>query len=245
MESSQLYVDLLKRCLANTIYCDTPQDKWSGGQYNTQLREYGRDWPSVAHTMIGTKRLNNLHACIEDTIENGIEGDLLEAGVWRGGATILMKGILNAHGVSGKKVWVADSFEGLPVPDEVRYPADTGDIHHQYDALAISEEEVKGNFEVYDLLDEDVVFLKGWFEDTLHKAPIRKLSVLRVDGDMYMSTINVLESLYDKVSIGGYVIIDDYHAVPGCKKATDDFRANRSITRPMMEIDGVGTYWQK
>ncbi len=244
MDSKKLYIDLLKRCLANVIYCDQPQDQWSGGQYNAALRENGRDWPSQAHTMIGSKRLDNLHACVEDVIQNRVEGDLLEAGVWRGGATILMRGILMAHGITEKVVWVADSFAGLPKPD-ARYPADTGDVHHQFEALAISDEEVKKNFDLYRLLDSQVKFLKGWFEDTLPAAPIEKLALLRVDGDMYSSTINVLDSLYSKVSDGGYVIIDDYHAVPGCRQATDEFRNKLCINDPMQEIDGIGVYWRK
>ena len=104
-------------------------------------REEGYDWPSLAHTMIGVKRLNNLQHCVEEVIKNGVPGDFIETGVWRGGASIFMRSILLAYGVTDRKVWVADSFEGLPEPDAEKYPADKGDLHHKQPALAISLED--------------------------------------------------------------------------------------------------------
>jgi len=182
---------------------------------------------------------------METTIKENIAGDVIECGVWRGGATILMRGILKAYNITDKNVWVADSFEGLPFPDEENYPEDKGDEHAVHEELAISVESVKENFRRYDLLDEKVKFAKGWFKDTLPDLNIDTISVLRADGDMYESTIQILESLYHKVSVGGFVIIDDYHAVIGCKKATNLFREVNNITDPMVEIDGIGAFWRK
>jgi len=206
-------------------------------------RKEGRDWPKYAETMIGIQRLNNIQECVERVLKENITGDLLEAGVWRGGATIFMRAILKANGVTNRKVWVADSFEGLPPPDP-EFPADAGDIHHLYDELRVSLEQVQENFRRYGLLDEQVHFLKGWFKDTLSTAPIDKLAVLRTDGDMYSSTMDVLTALYDKVSVGGFVIIDDYN-LQGCHKAVEEFRVQRGIDDRIISIDKMGVFWKK
>jgi O-methyltransferase len=231
------YLDLLKRSLLDTIYDDLERTV-SGSRR-------GGHWPVRAHTMIGVKRLDNVEFCVRDVLRRGVAGDLIETGVWRGGATILMRGILQAYGIADRTVWVADSFCGLPLPDAGRYPEDAGDTHHTFDALAVSEEEVRQNFERYGLLDERVHFLKGWFRDTLPAAPIQQLAVLRLDGDMYESTMLALETLYPKLSPGGYCIIDDYGAVDACAKAVEDFRTRHAIGDPLQTVDWAAVYWMK
>src|SRR5215831_9348668 len=150
-------------------------------------RDEGRFWPGLAHTMIGRKRLDNLQYCVETALRDQVEGDMIETGVWRGGACILMRAILAAHEVKDRRVFVADSFEGLPEPDEAKYPVDRGDTHHIHTFLAISQSEVENNFRSYGLLDEQVVFLKGWFEDTLPKGnrrfPRSERNTRRVDNN--------------------------------------------------------------
>jgi O-methyltransferase/8-demethyl-8-(2,3-dimethoxy-alpha-L-rhamnosyl)tetracenomycin-C 4'-O-methyltransferase len=244
-DTRRLYLDLMERCLLNLIYEDAPQDPWSGGAFNPDLRAGGRDWPSVAHTMIGQQRMANLRQLAEAVIREGIPGDFIETGVWRGGACIYLRAILEAHGIRDRKVFVADSFEGLPKPDPARYPADQGDLHHTFTPLAVSLEEVRSNFDKYGLLDGQVVFLKGWFKDTLPIAPIQRLALLRLDGDMYESTMDGLVNLYDKVSPGGFVIVDDFGAVKACAQAVHHFRASRGISDPIRNIDGIGVFWQK
>lgn len=238
------YLDLMERCLLNLIYEDAPMDYWSKGQFQAAQRARGRDWPSQAHTMIGKMRLSNFRMAIETALRNGVPGDIIETGVWRGGACIMARAVLKAYGVSDRMVWVADSFAGLPVPDETRYPADAGDAHHTFKQLAVSLDQVQDNFRKYGLLDGQVRFLKGWFKDTLPGAPIERLCVLRLDGDMYESTMDALTALYDKVQPGGYVIVDDYN-IPNCRAAIADFRAQRAIVDQIFDIDGYGVYWQK
>ena len=236
-----LYLDLMKRCLINWIYMD--QEKKPA---NPQMRIEGRDWPENAHTMIGLKRLDNVQFCVEAALSQGIPGDLIETGVWRGGATILMRAILRAYGIQDRTVWVADSFEGLPPPNPEKYPYDTGDVHHLYKELVVSLEQVQANFECYDLLDEQVRFLKGWFSQTLPSAPIEKLAVIRLDGDMYESTMDGLVNLYPKLSPGGYIIIDDYQNIytPGCRRAVDDYRRKYGITDELVPVSWNAAYWQ-
>lgn len=214
-------------------------------RFDKILREYGWDWPSHAHTMIGIKRLANVRALVESVIGNHVPGDLIETGVWRGGACILMRAVLAAYRVTDRRVWVADSFKGMPSPDRKQFPDDNGLLFHRYSKLAVSIEEVRRNFKKYGLLDDQVVFLKGWFKDTLPAAPIVRLALIRLDGDMYESTITPLTALYDRLSVGGYVIVDDYHVVKPCNKAVHDFCRSRGFSPRIEEIDGVGVFWQK
>lgn len=246
--TSELYLDLIERCLTNTIYEDAYTSWRQRGvakAFDQTVRQLGRDWPSCAHTMIGCVRLRNLRELAEQVLAEAIPGDFIETGVWRGGACILLRAVLKAHGVTGRRVYAADSFAGLPKPDIEHYPADAGDDHHGFEELAVSLEQVKANFAKYDLLDDQVVFLKGWFKDTLPAAPVEKLALLRLDGDMYESTMDALRHLYDKVTPGGFVIVDDYSCAAGCRKAVDDFRRDRGISEPIIDIDGCGVFWRK
>ena len=243
--AKQLYLDLLKRCLSNVIYQDPSTLRGEARPFDLASRVEGRDWPNQAHTMIGLQRLDNLHFCVEDVLARGVPGDLMETGVWRGGAAILMRAILKVNGVTDRLVWAADSFEGLPPPDLARYPMDTPSTLDRYKELAVSLEEVQRNFRRYDLLDDQVRFLKGWFRETLPGAPVERLAVLRLDGDLYESTMDALVHMYPKVSSGGYVIIDDYEEIPVCRQAVLDYRARHGIAEEIMPIDWSGAFWQK
>ncbi len=187
----------------------------------------------------------NLRALMESVIADNVPGDFIETGVWRGGACIFMRAILYAHNIADQCVWAADSFEGLPVANELKYPADAGSSFHTYKPLAISLEQVRENFRAYGFLDQQTKFLKGWFRDTLPTAPIRQLALMRLDGDMYESTMDALTNLYPKLSHQGYVIVDDYHAVSACKAAVHDYCDANGIHPEIIDIDGVGVYWRK
>lgn len=243
-----LYLDLLIKILINTIYEDAainPRTQSRAAEpFNPETRSIGRDWPTQAHTMVGQRRLENLRMLSQQTLDDGVAGDFIETGVWRGGCCILMRGILAANGVHDRKVYVADSFAGLPAPNEKAYPADTGWDLRSIRELAVSLETVKGNFARYGLLDEQVVFVKGMFSDTLPSLSVGPLALMRLDGDLYESTIVALESLYPKLSPGGFVIIDD-HSLQPCKTAVADFRARMGITAPLNEIDWTGMWWRK
>jgi hypothetical protein len=203
-----------------------------------------RNYTELAHTMIGRRRLDNVQYCMEEVINSGIPGDFIETGIWRGGTTIFMRGVLAAHNVSDRRVWAADSFQGVPPPT---HPQDAGyDISAKtLPVLAVGVQQVRELFQRYGLLDEQTVFLEGWFKDTLAKAPIKSLAVLRLDGDLYESTMDALNPLYSKVARGGFVIVDDYIAVPQCARAISDFRATHGISDPINKIDDASVYWRK
>lgn len=213
--------------------------------YDPAAREVGGDWPSRAVSMIGLKRMQNIQDCIAQVMQDGVEGDLIETGVWRGGATIFMRGNLKVWGDTTRKVWVADSFEGLPAPNDTDFPGDRDMVWHEQKGLSVGEAVVQNNFERYNLWDDQVVFLKGWFKDTLPTAPIEKLAVMRLDGDLYESTIQALEALYPKLSVGGFCIIDDWFLVDQAQAACHDYRKAHGITDEVIDIDGYGAYWRK
>ena len=237
----------MKRILTNTIYQDPPVPaSWAPAtEYDEINRRLGVDWPSMAHTMVGLRRLDNLQECITAVIEQDVPGDLIETGVWRGGTSIFMRAVLRAYDVRDRLVWAADSFEGMPDASEASHLGDRQLAADQYNALMAADlDTVRRNFERYDLLDDQVRFLAGWFKDTLPSAPIERLAVLRLDSDLYESTYLCLSALYPKLSVGGFVIVDDYH-IPVCAEAVHDWRAAQQVTDPVEDIDGLGVFWRR
>ncbi len=270
----ELYLDLMKKCLTRYVCEETlkpyevpawggPVKRWlkrklveglrargietfGRAPFDREARALGRDTPMEAETMIGLRRLDNLQECVTTVILEGIPGDLVETGVWRGGACIFMRAILAAYNDTTRRVWCADSFQGLPAPNVTAYPADSAAWWHNRKDLAVSLEAVKQNFARYGMLDSQVEFLEGWFKDTLPTAPIDRCAVIRLDGDMYESTMDSLKNLYPKLSPGGFVIVDDYGLVEDtCRRAVHDFRDAHSIHEPIIDIDGWGVYWRR
>lgn len=268
------YIDLLKRLLRREGFSESMQPlgegntgtshfarrvqrglrapfRWAGldlvrarAAEDSALRDNGMDWPSEAETMIGRKRLDNLEMCLRSVVEEEVPGDFIECGVWRGGASIFARGVLDAYGEFDRKVWLADSFRGLPEPEPDSPDSEEGTDWHLFPELAVPLDEVRWNFIKYGLLSDRVEFLEGWFSDTLPDAPVGRLAVLRADGDMYSSTVDILENLYEKLSPGGYVIIDDY-LIDSCRTAVEEFRDARGIDEPIEAIDSFSAFWRR
>ena len=249
-EDVDLYLDLLKRSLTNTIFADEPDA--SEDPLHFTMRRMAHYVKGAAVSMLPLARMDNIQNCVMDVLNRNVPGDFIETGVWRGGATILMRAILKARGVTDRVIWVADSFEGLPTPDPDVFPleakAHSGSVIRKgYNNLAVGLEEVQRNFTAYGLLDEQVKFLKGWFKNTLPDAPIERLAIMRLDGDFYESTLDGLTNLYDRLSVGGYVIVDDYgeDAWTYCRQAVDEFRRDRFIDDPIVAVDQCCVYWRR
>ncbi len=209
-----------------------------------QLREVGEDWPPTAETMVGLRRLENVRDCIDLVVQEEIPGDLIETGVWRGGCAIFIRAALAAHQVEDRAVWVADSFQGLAAPDPVAHPKEFGVDLSTFDELAVGLEQVKSNFRRYGLLDEQVRFLPGWFADTLPAAPIKRLALIRLDGDYYESTMTALRNLYPKLSSGGFVIVDDYQ-IEACREAVADYMAEVGERFAIEMVDASSAFWRR
>jgi O-methyltransferase len=172
-----------------------------------------------------------------------LPGDLLEAGVWRGGASMFMRAVLQAYDDPTRRVWAADSLQGLPRPrpgvwrDDERLP-----LSEFANTLAVPLEQVRTNFECYGLLDDRVRFLPGWFHETLPTAPIERLAPIRLDGDMDESTQTAIRALYPKLAPGGHCIVDDYYSHSGARQACTEYREEHNIVGPIHQIDWSGAY---
>ena len=241
-----MYLEMMKSVVSAMIYGDKEKsvsvgvgrDRQTLGEFKEAHRKGGADWPYLADTMTGIARLNNVRDLLMDVMKNGVKGGYIETGVWRGGSSIFARAVLAAHGEADNRIsYVCDSFHGLPPGDRLLDPKDKNWDNTPY--LEVASEIVAGSFSKYGLLDSNVIFVKGFFNESM--APLSKhidnLSIMvsitfyevmrfnvvellltspnttifyqRLDGDMYESTVDVLYNLYDKLSIGGYVIMDD------------------------------------
>ena len=261
-EPASRYLDLLARCLTRELFIDEEvrdvdlrawpdvlsvarEQRWRvvrrGG--DPEARAVGRDWPPHAETMVGTARLANVRECTLRALADGVPGDLVETGVWRGGTSIFLRGILAAAGDTERRVWVCDSFEGLP---EATHELDVPMRFHTYRELAVGLEAVQAAFARYGLLDDQVRFVQGWFKDTLPAvaAEVGSIAVLRLDGDLYESTMDALTNLAPLVSPGGFVLVDDYGGIEACAAAVDEYRSANGITAPINRVDWTGVWWR-
>lgn len=252
------YLELLKLCLCDLAAPQTTSLEGvpGGGVVSRELageelelRVRGRDWPLHGMTMIGLLRLDDLQRCVEEVVEQGIEGDLIEVGTWRGGASILMRSTLDALGAMGRTVWLADSFAGFPAPSEARAAAsayrDTLEPYlAAFDFLAVPLAEVKAGFARFGC-DRGVEFTEGFFEHTLPPLKGRRWSLVRLDADTYDSTMLALNCLYPGLVAGGHLIVDDYGAVEECRAAVDRFRSEHAVRSPLQRVDSDCVRWQK
>lgn len=165
--------------------------KYMGRGFQSVEREEGIDWPGFAYTMTGSKRIHSVQRLLESIFHAKVEGDVIETGVWRGGMSIFMRGVIHAYGQQHRKSYVCDSFRGLP-PSTLGEDKSISWDNTPY--LEVSDEDVKSNFEAMGLSDHNVVFVKGFFSDTMgplreQRGPEGKFSLMRLDGDMYESTV--------------------------------------------------------
>jgi O-methyltransferase len=248
------YLDLLKLTLCDlagtrtssvtrTFEGDVMSRELEGEQL--RFRTAGMDWPLHGLTMVGLARLDDLQQCVEEVARDGIEGDLIEAGTWRGGASILMRATLDSLGEGGRTVWVADSFQGFPEAQAAEGDGYNLDVDlSAVDYLAVPLEEVRQSFARLGL-DRRVEFVPGFFEQTLPALGDRRWALVRLDGDTHDATRRSLEALYPSLAAGGYLIVDDYLQIDPCREAVDEFRHEHGITEPIEPIDWSGARWRK
>jgi hypothetical protein len=214
-----------------------------------------------ACSLIGLRRMDHMQFLLEEAIRLNVPGDFIEAGAWRGGATIFAAAVFLAYAqtcpsAACRRVFVADSFRGIPPVDVGAFPADAA--HVGADAIPIlldnSARSVRDRFATLGVLSDAVVFLEGWFRDTLpaaRQATFGRFAMVRLDGDTYEATWQALDNLYDLLSPGGFVIVDDYADWVGCHRAVTDFRTQRGVTAPVRPVyhgpgEPVrGVWWQK
>lgn len=199
-------------------------------------------------TMLSYERCRNAFTLARIADIRGLKGAIVECGVWKGGCSSAMLLAIQETG-SGRHLWAFDSFEGLPRPTEKDgdWAFRKSDEWGGAGCEATEADFRETLFGIAGLKDENVHIRKGWFKDTMPgaKREIGPIAILRLDGDWYDSVLVCLEHLYDLVVPGGYILIDDYGYWEGARKATDEFRAARGITSPLIQTDHEERYWMK
>eukprot|EP00978_Attheya_sp_CCMP212_P041175 scaffold232634_cov93-Attheya_sp.AAC.1 len=247
------YLELMKEHLSGTVFSQAERSvngsilhnqKFVISPFDVNARKIGNDWTYLGDTMTGWARLENVRELLNDVMANGVEGDYIETGVWRGGSSMFARAVFSAYGEMHRRSFVCDSFQGLPPGDRMLDKRDKGWDQNSY--LEVAVDIVVQGFQKYNLLDSNVIFAKGFFNYTMPPLSkrIKKLSVMRLDGDMYESTVDVLYNLYDKLSIGGYVIMDDWFGFPS-RTACEDFFITHGFQPEIIAIDTLSAYWKK
>lgn len=226
--------DVLIRALSYQLYVDRPEDDFVKGH----------TWPLHAVSMGGTAAMRNVVDLIEKVMAANVPGDFVETGVWKGANGILARKLLDAAGDT-REVYSLDSYEWLPPPDAAHFKADQGDKHHTYaKRYAVLSADLQTVTAIHKRFGINVNhpqsrthLVKGYFNTTAVwlSSQVRAIAILRLDGDMFQSTWEVLAALYGKVSVGGFVIVDDY-GLRGAKMATDEFRECAGIQTPLVPI---------
>jgi O-methyltransferase len=196
-----------------------------------------------AHTMVRNLNLINLYRMVRYINRSELPGAIVECGVWNGGSSAMMASACSDTGVQ-RDFWLFDSFEGLPPPTEKDSPIERANYFRGWNkGSIISVEQV---FHKLDLPLDRVHFVKGWFEDTIPESAVPQIALLHIDADWYDSVTLVLNSLYERITPGGYVVFDDYKFWEGCTRAAHDFLDSHGVPRTALHrVGGMGAYFQK
>lgn len=269
------YLDMLRGFLLGDVYGRAEKSMLLDGslryvEYNATLRSIGMDMSYLGTTMVGKRRLQVLEDLIIDVVDRAVPGDFLETGVWRGGCSAYAIAVLRAYAYAvalqstssqgtpprptlrtdyNRRVYFCDSFAGLPPGDATVHKNDVGWDKLTY--VSASVEETARYLQEYNLMDPRIVFVKGFFNESMRPLQQqvlipekRRIAILRLDGDMYQSTVDVLYHLYELVVVGGYVIVDDWEGFPA-KDACEDFFRVHQIHAIIHPIDVTSVYFQK
>lgn len=238
----EAYLDLVRRAVTNYLYLGgeaSREEFRCAAHYDIDAGNWKIDRLALPATLLTAAQLDLVERSVLEVERRDVPGDLLEAGVWRGGVIVLMRALLSAHDIADRKVVAADSFAGIP-----RNTRATGDpVDAWPDRWVASRAEVEGILERFGLLDERIQFLEGYFEDSFRTLTGERYALIRLDSDSYDSVETSLEYLYPRVSRGGIVIIDDWH-LPGCRLAVETYRAQLGIVDPIEEVEG-NAWWTK
>ncbi len=196
-------------------------------------------------TMVKNNNLIHLYHLVQEVDRLNVSGDIVECGVWNGGSAAVM-GLAHVKGPNPRPrvLWLFDSFKGLPPPDERDGEGEKKGYFEEWNKGDIAK--VKKIFEILGLGLENVKIFPGWFEETLPRAPVKRIAILHIDADWYKSVKTALEAFYDKVVPGGFVVLDDYGYWKGCTQALQDFFSDHGIEPgTITEMGQSGAYFQK
>jgi cephalosporin hydroxylase len=255
---NELRIDYLARCVERGIKVNPVIVRDPARHQKVELRKLqaarragtlderdGEPADYFPYTTMGRVRLDHLQGCLETIRTTAVDGDLVECGPGRGGGAIFLRGFLDAHEMDDRKVWVIDPFRASPTSNTAAGPESSlpgGGLG--FPDLLGDLNSVRDGFARFDLLDDRVRFLQGPPGHTVADAPIEKVSLLRIGGDLDGAIGDVLDALYDKVAVGGFVVADQY-GTASVQQAVEEFRSRRGIADPIERTDWVGAYWRK
>lgn len=181
-------------------------------------------------SIINDDQISYLITYLLDAINNNIEGDVVEFGCYVGESSKYLQLTLKETS-SNKKLYVYDSFEGLP--DLGQFEINTG---WTAGGLKTSEEILIKNFQNNNL--PIPIITRGWFKDVKPEDLPDKVSFAFLDGDFYSSIYDSLSKIYDKISDGGYILIHDYDRtdLPGVKVAVEDYFRKHNIELNIIKL---------
>jgi len=207
--------------------------------YNVKERQWNLRREDLPLTLLTKGQLDLIDDLLVRIGESNVPGDCIEAGVWRGGAVITMRAVLDALGLADRQVIAADSFAGIP--PNTRFRHDPVDLWT--DRWIASLDEVRGNLANAGMLDGRIELLEGLFAETLPNLTDHRFAFIRLDSDSHDSVTDSLETLYPLLNPGGVILIDDWHLI-GCRIAVDSYRNAHGIVSPITVRAGNG-YWIK
>ncbi len=187
-----------------------------------------------------------LYRSIEYVVRNRIPGDIVECGVWSGGSMLLAAHALLHFGDTSRRIWLYDTFAGMPRPEAVDarwdgVPALPTWEHYQRAGRSWcyggTQDHVRHVVSSSGYPEDQFVFVEGMVEDTLPAIGPEQISLLRLDTDLYRSTYHELVHLYPRLAVGGILIVDDYGAFQGAKIATDQFIEENQLPLFLARID--------
>jgi cephalosporin hydroxylase len=250
---NEVRLDYLRQCATKGSKPDTLKLRdprmWATRDLNRLQRERHTgipvrrlgDRPFYPFTTIGRTGLDHLERCLDSIREEGVEGDLAACGVWRGGSAIFVRAYLDAYGMDGRNVWIADTFTG---PAERNESQEQAGKRQRFTNLVADLNQVRIGFDRFGLFDDSLRFLQGSYEETLADAPLDRLALLHIGDDDEERCATALELLYERVAPGGFIVAEHYDA-EGCRAAIDGFRARRRIEGSLDRADWTGVSWQR
>lgn len=241
VSDADLYLDLLESALTGLLCGDATLNPLTlKADSEVRVIEGGR--ATVAGSIVTLEELRCLRVLADRVIVEGIPGDMLDAGGWRRGACIYLRGVLAARDIRDRRIWALDLFEALPSPDS-EGSGDANGSDRKVNGTAVTLEQAQARFHRYGLFDSQVNFLEGFGRDILPSALIEQLSLLCLGGETYSLTLESLEALYPRVAAGGCVLLTGF-AEEG-RKALREYRLREGIEDELHEVDGAAVYWRK
>ena len=206
-------------------------------------------------TMTPVTRMYSLYKAVQYIVKNGIPGDIVECGVWKGGSSMIAALTLLAMRDTTRRLWLYDTYEGMTEPSDKDVRARDGTSTHQTWASQQRSDvnlwtyspqaDVEANLYSTGYPKENILFIKGRVEDTIPSSVPNRIALLRLDTDWFQSTYHELNYLFPLLSQNGVVVLDDYGYYKGAREATDRYFSENKIPIFLTRVDRSGRFGLK